>query len=419
MRNLKLLILLTFFAFLLHSCTQPKKLSKYNLAHTYAEDFPGKIMQEQIFHLNDSISELAIKIDASKIPGLRKSQLDAYSLMLVNYAVYSSLNKSDLIQSDSYKLSDLVPYDTLKFASSEVIIPLHLLENQSYHIVLSIKDQVNKRNFEKILRVDKNADSPENFRVIDENNKIVWFPWLEKDKKIKIVYRYPEANMVYLSYFEPKFSPAMPPYASIPKIANEMPQRFEKFDISLKNGVSQIMQLPKEGVYKIHAKVDQIRGKMLVQFYEGYPSLENDAQKVFVLRYLNARKEFSAMLQDDPTHTIQEFWFFEGRAKDRSQEMQRTYYARAQRANELFSSYKEGWKTDRGMIFMVYGPPDNVFYQEDREVWEYGSAAEYNDLRFDFMMSNTPLNHQEYILNRQDDYKDSWHLVVENWRDKE
>jgi len=36
------------------------------------------------------------------------------------------------------------------------------------------------------------------------------------------------------------------------------------------------------------------------------------------------------------------------------------YYRRVYFANRNFSEGREGWKTDRGRIYIIYGPPDNV-----------------------------------------------------------
>ena len=41
--------------------------------------------------------------------------------------------------------------------------------------------------------------------------------------------------------------------------------------------------------------------------------------------------------------------------------------ARVTLANELFSSSAEGWQTDKGMIFIIMGPPDRVQRSKDRE----------------------------------------------------
>ena len=53
------------------------------------------------------------------------------------------------------------------------------------------------------------------------------------------------------------------------------------------------------------------------------------------------------------------------------------YYGRIAYANAHFSHYIEGWKTDRGMVFILLGPPDNVdrhpfdLDSKPYEVWEY------------------------------------------------
>ncbi len=45
------------------------------------------------------------------------------------------------------------------------------------------------------------------------------------------------------------------------------------------------------------------------------------------------------------------------------------YFGRVNFANEQFSHYREGWQTDRGMVFIILGPPNNV----DRHPFEYDS----------------------------------------------
>jgi GWxTD domain-containing protein len=75
-----------------------------------------------------------------------------------------------------------------------------------------------------------------------------------------------------------------------------------------------------------------------------------------------------------------EFW----KAKDPSpnndeNEMFTEYYSRVKFANDNFSSYREGWKSDRGMVFIILGAPNNIdrhpfeYYSKPYEIWEYYS----------------------------------------------
>jgi GWxTD domain-containing protein len=45
------------------------------------------------------------------------------------------------------------------------------------------------------------------------------------------------------------------------------------------------------------------------------------------------------------------------------------YYLRVDQANKMFSHYAEGWKSDMGMVFIRYGPPENV----ERHPFETGT----------------------------------------------
>jgi hypothetical protein len=53
------------------------------------------------------------------------------------------------------------------------------------------------------------------------------------------------------------------------------------------------------------------------------------------------------------------------------------YYARVAYANRNFKQYMEGWKTDRGMVLIRFGSPQNVerhpFNSESKpyEIWYY------------------------------------------------
>ncbi len=53
------------------------------------------------------------------------------------------------------------------------------------------------------------------------------------------------------------------------------------------------------------------------------------------------------------------------------------YYRRVDYANENFSHYVKGWKTDMGMVYIILGPPNNVdrhpfdYDNKPYEIWEY------------------------------------------------
>lgn len=418
MKRIIQFFILTITIVVASSCSQQNNLTRYNLAPNYTDQFPGRFMNQQIYHVNDTLSELSIRIVPSLIPNLKAKQVELYSYLSLTYSVYSSMNKKDIIQTNTYKLTDLLAFEDMEDGIIKMTIPLKLIQNQNYLVLVSVQNLVDKQNFLKYHQVFKTKFAAENYRILNENDEIVWVNWIRDNLKIKVQYRYQDSTSILLSYFKPKFGPALPPFSDLANKDLMVDEPFEQFQLQLFNGKSSIIELPREGVYKFHSSVNDQDGKTILKLYENFPSVVSESQKVFGLRYLTPFKEFSMMLKDDPAHTIQEFWFFEDRTKERSQELMKTYYARMLRANRLFTTYKEGWKTDRGMIFMIYGPPDQVYYQLGKEIWEYGPDAYHNDLKFVFNKSSNILSHNAMLLDRGLEYKHSWYTLLDNWRNE-
>jgi hypothetical protein len=92
------------------------------------------------------------------------------------------------------------------------------------------------------------------------------------------------------------------------------------------------------------------------------------------------------------------------------------FYSRVMTANKLFTSYKEGWKTDRGIIYIVYGAPSEVYRRTGEEEWIYGERSNMLSIRFFFDQAENPLSDNDYILQRSSGYKPGWYIAVENWR---
>ena len=74
------------------------------------------------------------------------------------------------------------------------------------------------------------------------------------------------------------------------------------------------------------------------------------------------RKAFKKLATDDERERfIEEFWRRRDPDPDTDEnEFKEEYYERIAYANEHFSSGIPGWKTDRGRIYIIWGPPDEI-----------------------------------------------------------
>ncbi|MBL7859054.1 MAG: GWxTD domain-containing protein [Cyclobacteriaceae bacterium] len=99
---------------------------------------------------------------------------------------------------------------------------------------------------------------------------------------------------------------------------------------------------------------------------------------------------------------------------ERAKTFMRSYFRRVELANQYFTSYKEGWKTDRGMIYIIFGLPEEVYKFADREVWTYKNA--FYKVTFNFAKSSTLFDPDNFVLIRDKKYQNTWYEVIDLWR---
>ncbi len=98
-----------------------------------------------------------------------------------------------------------------------------------------------------------------------------------------------------------------------------------------------------------------------------------------------------------------------------AQDFVKYYYRRLRKSAHLFTSNKEGWKTDRGMVYQIYGNPLQVFRNEEQELWVY-AAPNGGRIRFNFEIVSEENNLLTYRLIRESKFKESWVDAVTSWR---
>ncbi|MCX7610109.1 MAG: GWxTD domain-containing protein [Ignavibacterium sp.] len=117
--------------------------------------------------------------------------------------------------------------------------------------------------------------------------------------------------------------------------------------------------------------------------WAGLPSSVLDLDKAIEqMIYIASPQELSkikdATTNEDKLKNFLEFW----KRKDPSpnneeNEVFDEYFRRVNYANENFSNYNEGWKTDRGMVYIILGSPNNIdrhpfeYDSKPYEIWEY------------------------------------------------
>ncbi|MCH8567500.1 MAG: GWxTD domain-containing protein [Balneolales bacterium] len=152
-----------------------------------------------------------------------------------------------------------------------------------------------------------------------------------------------------------------------------------------------------------------------------FPRVQSVLEMAEPLAYLMRERDFRNMMRieepDSMLQVVDRFWLQDMTPRMAREQIQR-FYTRVEEANRLFSGFKEGWKTDMGLVYILMGPPLYVENNMEVMIWHYS----YNrmDPRTVIIFERTrvtgnswPFNH--YILVRNRFYQGIELEAINNW----
>lgn len=187
------------------------------------------------------------------------------------------------------------------------------------------------------------------------------------------------------------------------------------------------------GAYRVDAAIDDLqtegerptlqRSRYYIVRRASFPRLETYMDLIPPLVYLADASEWEvlreAMYSDGARNEFDSFWG--RRISDRriASNTVRGYYSRVEEANLRYADFREGWRTDRGMVYIILGEPLFVERSLEAEIWYYSYSGERGERSFVFhrvYRSNTPQIVEEYKLDRSFEYERFWRGEIDRWR---
>jgi GWxTD domain-containing protein len=414
----KAFIILTVFFLMILCSVQAKKLSKTDVAELYNESgFTS--FDAVIYHQQKEYSTVFMNVrlnDFIYLPeGVDSINIARFSVF---YLIYDSWESKSPIDSASF-----IFIDSLNFGEeTEMIIDFDVKtsEQGSCLLKIALTDLQRPKNHTilKFLNFDRsNPYGAQNFLVKDDKGFTVFNNVVQNGQTFQILYNRKDTVDLVVRYYKKQFPLAKPPFVTDKYVTYNF-EPDSMFRVSLTAGLSELLELPFPGIYHFQADVSRPEGLTIFRFEEGFPEISSPYEALLPLRYLTTQKEYDMLLTaDDYKITIDSFWLERasenhGRAKN----MIQRFYTRVGTANRLFTSYHEGWKTDMGLIYIIYGPPSEVFKSDQEEEWIYGERGNPLSIRFYFQKVINPFTVNDYLLHRSSLYNTSWYIAVETWR---
>jgi GWxTD domain-containing protein len=211
-----------------------------------------------------------------------------------------------------------------------------------------------------------------------------------------------------VSYYTDEFIAALPPFAE----TNIKADRFLFHDSTFQTNQGSLT-LTKIGLYLFQKDTTIAEGFAVRAVGKSFPKFSTMQDVIKPLVFICTLDEYTAIenAKGDKSKIDKVILDITG-DKDRAASFMKNYFRRVELANLYFSSYKEGWKTDRGMIYLIFGVPDEVTVNDSNEVWYYSLTRS----RFTFVKSGSVYDPDNFVLLRDKRFTEAWYSTIDLWR---
>jgi GWxTD domain-containing protein len=265
-----------------------------------------------------------------------------------------------------------------------------------------------------------------NFRVLGHFEKNQLFnPVLRVNEYVNLVYPRGHLDSLFISYYKPFNEVPDPPSLLLPqKTLDYEPEKVAAIAYS----DTLPMMFPRSGIYLCSTGRNIKDGFTFLNLGSTYPSMNSPEAMTDPIAYLASEDEIAALKSAvKPKVALDEQWIKYGGNVEKARELIRIYYTRVLYANYYFTSYMDGWRSERGMIYIIYGPPDKVYKTSEGENWGYRKPVikskwggrykvteEY--LFFNFKKRESIFSDNDFFLSRTETLTSYWERAVASWK---
>jgi len=373
--------------------------------------------QFQVFHVNDSVSELHFKINNNQLLYTKRDGKDFTSNCLIYYNLLPAYNSREILESDSVRFSDVNNDDSENFLIGKINI--NVPSGKTFFLRIAVTDLNRNTSVSDIIKVEKANDlTRQNFLVTQRNSTLPLFKdYLKINDTVTVRYKKAEAQKLYVSYYHRNFPLAPPPFSVNDQTSFDY-KPDSIFNLQLSNEGKADFIPTKKGFYHFQIDTSTHDGLTLFLFSDNFPEIKKAEDMFYPMRFITSKEEYDSIEQSNNLKAeIEKFWLnATNNDKEKARDIIHQYYARVQKANEHFTSYTEGWRNDRGMIYLICGKPSSIYKAEYYESWTYNEPTNLNTYTFSFIKVMNPFTDNDYKLDRSPIYKQEWFLSVDDWR---
>ncbi|HKL08426.1 MAG TPA: GWxTD domain-containing protein [Bacteroidales bacterium] len=413
--------LIFFTMMILAACSGSRKTSvPRNLRMIYHPGSSSLHPELKVYNTSDTSSMLLVKIFTRELLyNLANAENQLSSQAEVFYSLYdfNEDKEKELVDSatTAFKLdkNPAIHYHLLKIEVPAKAGKKYMLEV----ITTDLNRHTNQYSFLKIDR--KNEPAIQDFLVYNkQNNKLVTEPFINESIPLKINHYQHDFDSLYVYYF-----PSAKDVPPLPEVKDTILNYYSGYDTTWVCYLDSITysNFSRKGMYYFTSQTKPEGGFALFNFGKNFPVIRTPDELLAPLAYLHT---IDSVAKTDTTGKytklyVDNFWLKRAKNMERSRELIKLFYNRVFFANFYFTSHVEGWRTGRGMIYIIYGLPDHIYKTGEEERWIYHHDPMGPGITFYFSYQQNPYSLNHFILEREKIKYSDWDTFIELWNSGE
>ncbi|MCJ7446143.1 MAG: GWxTD domain-containing protein [Bacteroidales bacterium] len=425
-RILRMLFPTAVICFIAMSCTTVKTaFDSKDLSYLYNPTKNPVNPRYNVTNPSDELSVLSVKFFASDLHFSEANpQGVPMAMMLITVKLYNTSRGRVLADTAYYNINIIKEEGTLEYVYN---IPLKVATGFEYMAEVKILDRIRLQVVQAFVPFNTlSYTNKYNFRAQGHFGKNDLFnPVIRTNEYVNLVYLKAPPDSIFVSFYKPFKEIPYPPSMLLPeKTLYYGPDTI----VAIQYSDTLPMMFPKEGIFLSSTSREITDGFTFYNFGNAFPSQNTPEVMIDPLAYLATEDEMNTMHSAPKLKlALDDFWIKCGGNVEKSRELIRIFYTRVEYSNYYFTSYKEGWRSERGMIYIIYGPPDKVYKTSEGESWGYRKPViksswgtryrvkeEY--LFFNFKKKDSIFSDNDYYLSRSETLVTFWDQAVASWR---
>ena len=288
-------------------------------------------------------------------------------------------------------------------------------ENKGKLLIIKILNKVSGNDFYFDIPSDPDAKIVNSGIVVKWPEQPIPFyrNYILKDEPLGLLNLGSADSTLFVYRYNTDFKVADAPFS--PSSASVIKSIIIDSVFSVKSGES--FSISKSGLYFVQSDTASANGTAFRIESKPFPKQGNYDELISSLTYFTTRSELDKLHSaKDKKKAFDTYWIEITKSSERARKVIKEYYGRVSLANHLFTTYKQGWKTDKGMIYIIFGTPDEVLKDGEREEWIFERTNQLPRINFTFIKSKSIFTQDHFVLLRKSSYQQIWYKAIDLWR---